>query len=497
MMQWSTIELICQTGTKKKQHSSSREDSPEKQKNKSVLNCPEMDHTISGHTERNKDLNEYEKVNGKNIVFEQVVFEVTRRCNLNCLHCAKGESQPVTMSKKIIDAAADQLQGHVIENLFLFGGEPTLAVDTIEYLIRKIIEKNIKIMSVTMSTNGSIRSEKMCELLNRIGDYIASIYPEFYGTTYHDWLDQLDEIKKDYYSAFYGTFGTVEISTYEHLNGEEARKSYDFYRKNLNPDHWAVSWQDDRLTARAKLSEYNVKNYVYAGNAVKNFELLRSKIDFRIKEKKGALREVNRNILTTPILISANGNVCNSTLVSYEQADSDLKICNILTDNMYEKMNIWNFRYPLNRQQRKRKEKAEIIIWNHEHGMKCVSREYPEETAITPEKLKAAKKNLEMFDIIEDAKRKCHDEFPYLTFDECSILGDTILEYQSDGEYLKNDISGYKQSDNYTYDQAQTEETINAYIQINAERAGSNERVVAGMGILLGGLLKIMQHTKK
>lgn len=51
-------------------------------------------------------------------------------------------------------------------------------------------------MSVTMSTNGSIRSEKMCELLNRIGDYIASIYPEFYGTTYHDWLDQLDEIKK-------------------------------------------------------------------------------------------------------------------------------------------------------------------------------------------------------------------------------------------------------------------------------------------------------------
>ena len=24
-----------------------------------------MDHTISGHTERNKDLNEYEKVNGK------------------------------------------------------------------------------------------------------------------------------------------------------------------------------------------------------------------------------------------------------------------------------------------------------------------------------------------------------------------------------------------------------------------------------------------------
>ena len=33
-----------------------------------------------------------------------LAFEVTRRCNENCLHCCKGKAESIDMTKEIIDS---------------------------------------------------------------------------------------------------------------------------------------------------------------------------------------------------------------------------------------------------------------------------------------------------------------------------------------------------------------------------------------------------------
>ena len=38
-----------------------------------------------------------------------VNFELTRRCNMNCEFCAKGESQNIDITTDIIDKALDEL----------------------------------------------------------------------------------------------------------------------------------------------------------------------------------------------------------------------------------------------------------------------------------------------------------------------------------------------------------------------------------------------------
>lgn len=38
------------------------------------------------------------------VIFDEIAIELTRRCNLKCAHCFKGEAQDVDMPNEIIDA---------------------------------------------------------------------------------------------------------------------------------------------------------------------------------------------------------------------------------------------------------------------------------------------------------------------------------------------------------------------------------------------------------
>ena len=72
-----------------------------------------------------------------------LAIEMTRRCNLKCTFCAKGEPQDLDISKSIIDKTLDEMQGVFINSLRVSGGEPLLVPELIEYLLDKIIEKHI------------------------------------------------------------------------------------------------------------------------------------------------------------------------------------------------------------------------------------------------------------------------------------------------------------------------------------------------------------------
>ena len=78
--------------------------------------------------------------------------EITRRCNLKCAHCCRGDTQNVDIDYKYIDLLLDQVD--YIYHLTFTGGEPTLNVPAIQYFIDQCKEKNVKVDYVSIITNG-------------------------------------------------------------------------------------------------------------------------------------------------------------------------------------------------------------------------------------------------------------------------------------------------------------------------------------------------------
>lgn len=51
-------------------------------------------------------------------------IELTRKCNLNCDFCSRGEAQNLTITKQIIDEILDEMLNVTIFNIRINGGEP-------------------------------------------------------------------------------------------------------------------------------------------------------------------------------------------------------------------------------------------------------------------------------------------------------------------------------------------------------------------------------------
>lgn len=95
---------------------------------------------------------------------------VTRKCNLGCKHCLKGNAQFLSVDTDAIDQFLSKNVSH-IGSLCLTGGEPTLAIECIEAIYRSIVKHGITLDCVKIPTNGKNQPEKFFNLLNEIYDY--------------------------------------------------------------------------------------------------------------------------------------------------------------------------------------------------------------------------------------------------------------------------------------------------------------------------------------
>lgn len=88
------------------------------------------------------------------ITVDNLVLEVTRRCNMNCAHCMRGEAQNKDITREIIDRALSDIDS--IGTLTFTGGEPTLNIDAIQYTLDVCKAKNIDVFGFYIVTNGKI-----------------------------------------------------------------------------------------------------------------------------------------------------------------------------------------------------------------------------------------------------------------------------------------------------------------------------------------------------
>ena len=207
----------------------------------------------------------------------ELVLEVTRKCNMLCEHCLRGNAQAMNMSHKVIDNLLNKVT--CISTVAFTGGEPTLNVNAIKYFTQQIRDKHITVGYFYVVTNGKIQSMALIKALLDL--YILCEEQDMCGLC----------VSRDQYHE------GCKTPLYEAIT---------FYHPNDRAE---------KIPSEAILSEGRAE---YNG------------LGCRYVKREGW--ELNDGILGGTVYISSNGNVLDACNLSYEHIDED-PIGNILTED--------------------------------------------------------------------------------------------------------------------------------------------------------------------
>ncbi len=116
---------------------------------------------------KKKDLSSFDK---KRIAVSELEIILTKKCNLSCAHCMRGNTTNKEISLETLDAIFERIQ--YIDNLSLGGGEPSLAPYTIRALTKALKNHNVIVPHVNFTTNGISVSDEFIDALLELKIYI-------------------------------------------------------------------------------------------------------------------------------------------------------------------------------------------------------------------------------------------------------------------------------------------------------------------------------------
>lgn len=360
------------------------------------------------------DNNENEKLS-----FDSLVFEITRKCNLKCEHCMCGEPEDITMSKEIINKTIGQIDR--VKKIFLTGGEPMLEPDTVDYLVKNIIEKNIKLLAFNCVSNGTILNEngiKFINSLNEIATYINKCYRKDWEEDHNHHIVNL----------------TISTDEFHHNNPDKAIKFYKKYANNLI--HIIREDEDENINNRPTI----IKN---SGRAeINNIGIGCTHFinNMYHKECCGSCHRIEfeqNQMVKCPILICANGNTRILEDISFEYRDK-YNMGNILNKSLIEMINEWQWKEPLLCKEIIRLIKLEGI------------RNHPE---CNSENDKKMIEYIQYFMMLKrEGMQEVHELFPDLDYDDVVNATNAMLNVKTQGNFSMVLGTVFPEYKNYVFD---------------------------------------------
>lgn len=304
-----------------------------------------------------------------------LAFEMTRRCNLNCKFCAKGEPQDIDISKSVIDKTIDEMQGVFINTLRVSGGEPLMVPELIIYLFDKIIEKHILINDIVIFTNGLNADFRLCESITKILTYLRKIEPELKSN-----IELCSGFSEYVYGGLHKYKFSIIISDVGRnpLLFKNIENTRLFFNKNVKDENFRISRQSCTMKKFGCLA--------LEGRAAEHYKkLLGNNVtldDIRyIKHNYYFLLDLkdDRRLITKTLSVSANGNVFPGCLMSYDRVDKS-PMFNIMDCNndFFERVNDFCWQYPVNHQVANLRSKYEALKFCKENNVKLKINEYDE-----------------------------------------------------------------------------------------------------------------------
>lgn len=304
-----------------------------------------------------------------------LAIEMTRRCNMNCKFCGKGQAQNLDINKEIIDKTLDEMDGVYIEALRISGGEPLLVPNLICYLIEKIIEKHIYINNVCIFTNGT--AETNLDLSNSISSlliYLRNIEPEI-----RNLIRWSNNTTQKVYAGTNGSKFDIIISDNErNTDYDKINSTFNFYKQHITDEDFSIVIQSETFDSMGNITlEGNAKdNYKdLIGNevALSDIRILNNNYYFMAKsanlESEPFLKDVD--FITKTLSISSNGNVFPGCLMSYDNVDKN-PMFNIMGchKNFYNRVNDFCWAHPINKKALNIRNKYSAIEFCKKHNLK-------------------------------------------------------------------------------------------------------------------------------
>jgi len=170
-----------------------------------------------------------------------IAWEITRRCNLRCIHCRSSSEAEVKghpdFSTEEAFRIIDDISGYAKPVMVLSGGEPLLRADVFD-IARYGTEKGLR---MCLATNGTLVDDGICEKIKESGIRIVSLSLDGSTEAVHD-----DFRKQE--GAFAGTINAARLfkkhgiefiinSSFTKRNQEEIPKVYKL-AKELGATAW-------------------------------------------------------------------------------------------------------------------------------------------------------------------------------------------------------------------------------------------------------------------
>lgn len=192
---------------------------------------------------------------------DELVVEITRRCDLECQHCLRGPSENQDMRFKMITRLCERLKEENIclTTLTITGGEPTLNLKGIKQLRRQLHDHGIEIHNLYMAINGQRITDNFIKeirewdtLCNSTSATLVKISGDSYHPkpckNYHKVIDDptfvYEPIRKD-------AVVTIYYEGNARINFEE-----DEIECWHLPKPWVISGEDDYTYERVYINVY-------------------------------------------------------------------------------------------------------------------------------------------------------------------------------------------------------------------------------------------------
>lgn len=251
----------------------------------------------------------------------RLVLQLGRQCNLSCPCCYLGESQDIAMSEEVMDAFLDNV--HYVEEVMLFGGEPSLYVKQAELFLQKMKERRMPLNYVSVNTNGAVRSECFVEVFN---DYIS--YSKFsseavFVISWDRWHEQ----------SLIGKFPGTSI-------GDNLK----WYRERLHTMNVTIEDEPDvELISEGRAKELlkDIKNHMInlgiPNHGKLNFNDLKYFKEVCAGPDNLCGHGCVHNCISSTLYLSARGDVLLGQNVSFDHQDQGYyRICNVLEQSIFD-----------------------------------------------------------------------------------------------------------------------------------------------------------------
>lgn len=106
------------------------------------------------------------------VEFDMLAIEVTRRCNMSCAHCLRGDTENLDMPFRYVETLLGSVKG--IGELVFTGGEPTLNLGIIRDVLSYVEANHVRVDNFYLVTNGKEVTEEFLALMLRWYAYCVS-----------------------------------------------------------------------------------------------------------------------------------------------------------------------------------------------------------------------------------------------------------------------------------------------------------------------------------